>query len=105
MSADEVDDDGVPSTSDQEVDERSDPPAPGERRPVVFAGQAAAPLQIETGLRAQRHNGVSILLAAQGRARPPAWHRRGPRATRRPPDPREVPRDHTGPARLRAAPP
>ncbi len=49
---DEIDDHGVPRASHQQVDQRSDQPAPGEARPLVPAGQAAAPLEAEARRRA-----------------------------------------------------
>ena len=56
---DEVDDDGVSRPSDQEIDERGEPPAPPEGRPVILADQAAALLEMEARFGAQRHDGVS----------------------------------------------
>jgi len=55
---DQINDDGVPWAPYRQVDNRRDPPAPGEWRPVVSADQAAAPLQVEAGLGLQRHDGV-----------------------------------------------
>jgi hypothetical protein len=55
---DQINDDGVPWAGYRQVNNRRDPPAPGEWRPVVSADQAAAPLQVEAGLGLQRHDGV-----------------------------------------------
>src|SRR3974390_1615581 len=52
---DQINDDSVSWASYQQVDKRRDPPAPGERRPVISADQATASLQVEAGPGPQRY--------------------------------------------------
>jgi nitrate reductase alpha subunit len=71
-NGDEIDDDRVAGASRQQVDDRGDPPASGERWPRIVTGQAAAPRQVEAGLRAHWHDGM------RGGAAAPAAEQRSP---------------------------
>jgi hypothetical protein len=52
---DQIDDDRVPRAGYQQVDERRNPLAADEGRPVVAADQPTASLQVEAGPGPQRH--------------------------------------------------